>query len=287
MINSLGKPLKIDCDYFLLSMVKKTLITLILFCSYILPALAQDTTYYDANWKVSVAANASYFRLKLKKTTGWQVKDCYISGKPQMEGAYSDDSCTINQGLFSYYDEKGHLYHLCHYEQGQLEGDEILYYDNNQIRTEGKYKDGHRDGDWVGYYPSGKLSARSSFKDGDQISGDFFNEDGTRNESVNEFSKANSYPGGSRALQRFLIRNLNYPGTAVNRSIEGTVLIGFNISKAGKIENIKLLKSVETSLDKEALRVVGLIPEWEPLIIGGILCDSYQRQPIIFSLQER
>ncbi len=76
----------------------------------------------------------------------------------------------------------------------------------------------------VGYYPSGKLSARSSFKDGDQISGDFFNEDGTRNESVNEFSRANSYPGGSRALQRFLIRNLNYPGTAVNRSIEGTVL---------------------------------------------------------------
>jgi len=274
-------------DYYFLYMNKKNLITLILFCNYILPALAQDTTYYDANWKVSVVSNASYFRLKLKKGAGWQVKDCYISGKPQMEGAYSDDSCTINQGAFSYYDENGHLYHVCHYEQGQLEGDEILYYDNDQIRTEGKYKDGKREGEWVGYFPSGKLSAHASFKDGDQISGNFFNEDGTRNESVNEFSRANSYLRGSRAFQRFLIHNLHYPDAAVNRSVEGTVLIGFDISKAGKIENIKLLRSVETSLDKEALRVIGLIPEWEPLIIGGILCDSYQRQPIIFSLEER
>jgi len=267
--------------------MKKNLIALILFCSYILPALAQDTTYYDANWKVSTAVNASYFRLKLKKATGWQVKDCYISGKPQMEGAYSDDSCTINQGAFSYYDEKGHLYHVCHYEQGQLEGDEILYYDNKQIRTEGKNKDGKCDGEWVGYFPSGKISARASFYDGEQVSGNFFNEDGTKNESVSEFSRANSYPGGLRALQRFLIHNLHYPDRAVSRSIHGTVLIGFNISKSGKIENIKVLSPVEESLDEEALRVIGLIPEWEPLIIGGILCDSYQKQPIIFSLEDR
>jgi len=39
-------------------------------------------------------------------------------------------------------------------------------------------------------------------------------------------------------------------------------------------------------LNKEALRVIGLMPEWEPLIIGGILCDSHHTQPINFILQE-
>jgi antitoxin component YwqK of YwqJK toxin-antitoxin module len=101
-------------------MKKRHFIILIVICFYVLPALAQDTTYYDANWRVTVVSNASYFRLKIKRGTGWQVKDCYLSGKSQMEGSYSDDSCKINQGPFSYYDENGHLYHTCIYVNGQL-----------------------------------------------------------------------------------------------------------------------------------------------------------------------
>jgi len=87
-------------------------------------------------------------------------------------------------------------------------------------------------------------------------------------------------------LQRFLIRNLKYPEGAANQTIQGTVYVGFNVSKEGQIQDIKVLRSVEPSLDKEALRVIGLMPEWEPLIIGGILCDSHHTQPINFILQE-
>jgi TonB family protein len=254
---------------------------------YILPAIAQDTTYYDAGWKVTTATNASYFRLKFKKAPGWQVRDCYLSGKVQMEGSYSDDSCKINQGEFSYYNEKSLRYHVCHYDQGKRDGIDQLYYENGQLRTEGKYKKGKEDGEWVGYYPSGKLSARAHFKEGDQRDGKFYNEDGSVNEAVTEFNKDNSFPGGSPGLQRFLIRNLKYPDSAVNRSIQGTVYVGFNVSKEGKIQNIHVTKSVEISLDQEALRVVGLMPDWDPLIIGGIYCDSYQVQPIMFALQDQ
>ena len=268
-------------------MYKKYFSISIVLYLYILPALAQDTTYYDANWKVTVATNASYFRLKFKKNPGWQVRDCYLSGKVQMEGSYIDDSCKISQGEFSYFNEKSLRYHVRHYEQGKLDGLDQLYYENGQLRTEGNYKNGKEDGEWVGYYPSGKLSARAHFKRGDQTGGKFYNEDGTLNESVSEFYKANSFPGGSPGLQRFLIRNLKYPDTAVNRSIQGTVYIGFNVSKEGKIQDIHVTKSVEISLDNEAMRVVNLMPDWEPLIIGGIYCDSYQVQPIIFALQEQ
>jgi len=215
-------------------MIIKYFIAVSILSIYILPTLAQDTTYYDANWKVTISSNASYFRLKNKTASGWQVKDCYLSGNPQMEGSYLDESCTISQGEFKYYDEKGHLYHSCHYENGKLEGAELFYYDNGQIRTEGAYLNGMQNGEWKGYYPSGNLSAMANFEDGEQSSASFLNEDGTRNKLVSVFSRTNSYPGGLPALQRFLNRNLHYPDTAVKRSIEGTVIIGFNINREGK-----------------------------------------------------
>jgi periplasmic protein TonB len=270
---------------YLTIMIIKFLIALSIPSISILPTLAQDTAYYDANWKVTIFTNASYFRLKNKTALGWQVKDCYLSGIPQMEGSYMDESCTISQSDFKYYDRKGNLYHSCHYENGKLEGAELLYYDNGHIRTEGAYLNGMQDGEWKGYYPSGNLSARANFKDGEQFSASFLNEDGTRNKLVSVFSRTNSYPGGLPALQRFLNRNLHYPDTAVKRSIEGTVIIGFNINREGKMEDLKILQSVEASLDSEAIRVIRLMPHWEPLIIGGIACDSYQKQPILFKLQ--
>jgi TonB family protein len=259
---------------------------LTIFCISILPALAQDTTYYNADWEVTVANKASYFRLKWKDGKGCKVMDCYLSGKPQMEGAYGDDSCKTKQGSFSYYSKEGQLNHVCNYKNGDLEGLEMLYYDNGQLRTKGNYKRGEEVGEWLGYYPSGKPSAVARFKNGNQVSGSFFNEDGTKNEGVTEFSRNCSFPGGLLGLQRFLIRNLRYPDSAASHSIEGTVKIGFNVSKDGKIENIKVTRSVEPSLDSEALRVIGLMPDWKPLIIGGILCDSHQVQPINFVLQE-
>jgi len=52
------------------------------------------------------------------------------------------------------------------------------------------------------------------------------------------------------------------------------------------MEDLKILQSVEASLDSEAIRVIRLMPHWDPLIIRGIACDSYQKQPILFKLQK-
>ena len=264
----------------------KSFILLAIICVSFLPALAQDTTYYNKNWGVTAADKAAYFRLKSKEGKGWKVKDCYLSGKPQMEGAYSDDSCKIKMGAFSYYNEKGQLTHACNYKDGDQDGPDMVYYDNGQLRTKGNYKQGVEVGEWLGYYPSGKPSAISRFKKGEQVSGEFFNEDGSANKTITEFYKECSFPGGLPALQRFLIRNLHYPDSAVIREIVGTVKVGFNVSRDGKITEIRITQSVESSLDSEAVRVISIMPDWEPLIIGGIRCDSFEEQPINFVLRD-
>jgi TonB family protein len=264
------------------------LVTLIITGISQIHAFAQDTTYFNASWKVSTADQASYFRKKVKTDSGWQVTDCFISGKPQMAGFYTDDSCKVSQGEFTWYDDKGNLYHRCSYVQGKAEGRETLYYPGNpggHKRTEGMNKADKHTGDWTGYYPSGKLSARVRFKDGNQSSASFFNEDGTANKNITLFSREANYPGGMPAYLRFLNKTFRYPDTAVNYEIQGTVLVGFNISREGNISDIKIVRSVEASLDAEALRVVRLMPAWEYLIIGGIACDSYHTQPIIFKLE--
>ena len=86
-------------------------------------------------------------------------------------------------------------------------------------------------------------------------------------------------------MQRFLIKNLHYPDSAVQQEIMGTVKVGFNVTRDGKIEDAKITQSVEPSLDAEALRVIGIMPNWEPLIIGGIYCDSLEEQPINFVIK--
>ncbi|HZZ74697.1 MAG TPA: TonB family protein [Puia sp.] len=251
-----------------------------------LPVMAQDTIYYNKNWEVTVADKAKYFRLKWREDKSWKVKDCYLSGKPQMEGAYIDDSCKIQMGTFSYYDEKGQLSHRCNYKDGEPDGPDMLYYDNGQIRTKGNYNKGYEVGEWLGYYPSGKPSAVAYFKKGKQVKGEFFNEDGTSNTTIADFNRECSFPGGLAALQRFLIRNLHYPDSAVIHEIVGTVKVGFNVSRDGKIDAIRIAQSVESSLDSEAIRVISIMPDWSPLIIGGIRCDSYEEQPINFVLRD-
>ncbi len=72
------------------------------------------------------------------------------------------------------------------------------------------------------------------------------------------------YPGGQMALLRFIQSKLLYPQDAMRLRIEGVVNIGFVVDKYGRVRNPKVLKSLSSSCDAEALRVVRLIPDWIP-----------------------
>jgi len=73
------------------------------------------------------------------------------------------------------------------------------------------------------------------------------------------------YPGGEKALFKFLRENLVYPPEAKEKGIEGRVDIGFVVGKDGSITEVKVIKSSGNSLlDKEAVRVVKTMPKWKP-----------------------
>jgi TonB family protein len=90
--------------------------------------------------------------------------------------------------------------------------------------------------------------------------------------------------GGMDAMYKFLQENLTYPKEARDKGISGTVFIEFVVEKDGSISNVKVLKSVDPDLDAESVRVVKLMPKWNPGKQMGKPVRCYFNIPIRFTI---
>lgn len=72
------------------------------------------------------------------------------------------------------------------------------------------------------------------------------------------------FPGGDVALRKYIAANLKYPVIAQENGVQGKVYVSFVVDADGGISNAKVARSVDPSLDKEALRVVNSLPKWKP-----------------------
>jgi TonB family protein len=93
-----------------------------------------------------------------------------------------------------------------------------------------------------------------------------------------------SFPVGTQSLQKFLLQNIKYPKYARENTLEGIVIVKFYIDKTGAIREPIILNKVDSSLEKEALRVIGLMPKWEPGLLRGKAVNCYFVLPITFKL---
>lgn len=72
------------------------------------------------------------------------------------------------------------------------------------------------------------------------------------------------FPGGFESMAKFLAKNMKYPAVARRMGIEGSVFVSFVIDKEGKISDPQVIKGISAECDKEAIRVVKLMPPWKP-----------------------
>ncbi len=92
------------------------------------------------------------------------------------------------------------------------------------------------------------------------------------------------FPGGDAALIGFLNAYVKYPLKAAQDKIEGKVIVQFTVKKTGKIENIKVLRSVRKDLDDEAVRVIKMMPDFIPAKQDGEVTDMPYTIPVSFKL---
>jgi protein TonB len=94
-----------------------------------------------------------------------------------------------------------------------------------------------------------------------------------------------SFPGGDGELMKFLGNNVKYPVIAQENGIQGRVICQFVVNRDGSIVDVEVVRSVDPSLDKEAIRVIKSMPAWSPGKQRGKSVRVKYTLPVNFRLQ--
>ena len=100
------------------------------------------------------------------------------------------------------------------------------------------------------------------------------------------------FPGGEAALRDSISHNIKYPEEVLKDSLQGKVYVTFTITKTGKVENPQITRGIHPALDKEAIRVVSLFPDWKPGEkyypgkFGSVKCIVSYSIPVDFRLSD-
>ncbi|MBC7826496.1 MAG: energy transducer TonB [Chitinophagaceae bacterium] len=226
-----------------------------------------DDLFYlwDSAWNnVAKVENARFFtRVRFVNDTCWQHYNYKIGGPMLTLEEYKDREAKRPNGRFSYMRPDGTLDSIGHVIEGKLDGTWYFFSDTSSVIMKKEYAMGGLISIW-----------RASDAKGEQ-----------NNASKNDDENESIFPGTAGSWGRYLSKNLKYPEAAVSKEIQGTVIVNFIIDKEGKIEDEFLVKSVEFTLDDEAIRLIKQSPKWVPAVQKGRKVKSYKKQPIQFRLK--
>ena len=92
------------------------------------------------------------------------------------------------------------------------------------------------------------------------------------------------FPGGPSAMLRFIGQNLTYPEEQLREGFQGRVVVKFYVDTLGHVCEPTIVRGKCSALDKEALRVVGLFPDFTPGRLDGEKVNVWMTLPIVFKL---
>lgn len=93
-----------------------------------------------------------------------------------------------------------------------------------------------------------------------------------------------SFPGGDVPCMKWIEDNIRYPKDCIAEGVHGRVILSFVVDKNGKISKIKVVRSPDDRLSKEAIRLVKSMPKWNPAIHEGKRVNSLYNFPVMFRL---
>ncbi|WP_417264936.1 energy transducer TonB [Brumimicrobium sp.] len=93
------------------------------------------------------------------------------------------------------------------------------------------------------------------------------------------------YPGGAKAMSKYLANNIKYPEIAMELGDQGRVFVEFVIEKDGSISNVRVLRGVSNEIDAESVRVVSNMKNWTPAIYKRKYVRARARIPINYILE--
>ena len=108
----------------------------------------------------------------------------------------------------------------------------------------------------------------------------------TNNEVYTFAEQMPEYKGGMDSMMHFIQKNLKYPDKAKKDSIEGRVIVQFIVNTTGAIEDIQIKKSLSKECDEEVVRVVSIMPSWNPGKQNGKAVSVRFMLPVLFRFKD-
>lgn len=90
------------------------------------------------------------------------------------------------------------------------------------------------------------------------------------------------FPGGEAALAAFIQKNVNLSAIPRNKRMKGLVIVSFEVQRDGRVGDIKVVRSLSPEIDRECMRVVSIMPLWNPAISGGRPINLTHNLPFAF-----
>lgn len=263
--------------------------------------------FYDENWFESDAQEAAYYRLGYKDSLGdWDgvVEDYYLSGAIQMKGRLYKG---LRQGIFIYYNEDSSYVSAGRYRQdtpigkwenyfqnGQLaseiryvetgsvienmwdslgnqqvvnkNGIEAYQYPNGQVEYKRTIKDGLTEGYVESYYENGDLNYKEYYEKGELIKGIAYAEDGSKH----TYDVGTLIPLPKGGYDHFY-EYIKAQNSLQSDTVDGSVLLRFDVHETGQISNIRLLQRMGKPYDEYAKELLRNGPEWYPARSHGYI----------------
>lgn len=226
--------------------------------------MAQDTTYYR-----------HYFE---------KVLDPNIANTYELVTYEDSDSLKASEMTYFMSHKIKQVTPYSNFKKGEKHGVVSQFYESGEVYRTQRFVKGKEDGIHHVFYKNGIIKREDHYKKGELVKGNCFTESGA-DTSYFDFLIMPQMPGGDENLLQFMAKNTRYPALARENNEQGIVVISFLITETGAIKNIRVLRSVSEELDAECIRVVGLMPDFEPGEMDGEKVAIQYNLPFRFTLR--
>lgn len=166
-------------------------------------------------------------------------------------------------------------------------GIEISWFDNGNPSAAGRYSPGYKqNGKWQYFHKNGKLSAIELYDKGTLIDKQYFDEDGNPVLDTTNMDKPAEFPGGKKAWQKFLLKNVYFPSQyKFENADKAVVVIEGTIDEEGNMTAVEVNTPLYPPFDKIAVDAVKKSPKWIPAIQHNRHVKYLFQQAVYFSQQ--
>ncbi|MET4107058.1 TonB family protein [Hymenobacter sp. UYP22] len=261
--------------------------SLLLFLLTLTPSRAQPAarTYYTSTGRRTLAPDsAATYTVVRRQGAGGTITTYQPNGCRMHQEQYSQLRAGQRHGFSTEWNAAtGRRVARYPYQHGKLQGIVQAWYPSGRPHWQLAYQNSQRHGALRAWYPSGRLMRLETYRNGQPTTSRCYTRAG-RDTAWFAFERPAQFVGGDQALRTWLTRNLRYPASDLRNQVEGIVRVRFVLDKQGRVQKPEVIKGISSSTDTEVLRLLKIMPAWQPAVVAGRAVAVPYELPVEFRI---